>query len=78
MTTYFCCFRNIQLKSQIFAAATDSRYIRELNIPALGFSPINNTPVLLHDHNEYLNRDVFLRGIEIYCKLIPAIANVEY
>ncbi|KAF2904639.1 hypothetical protein ILUMI_01523, partial [Ignelater luminosus] len=58
-------------------AATDSRYIRELGIPAIGFSPINNTPVLLHDHNEYLNKDVFLRDIEIYCKLIPAIANVE-
>lgn len=36
---------------------------------------MNNTPVLLHDNNEFLNKDVFLRGIEIYMKLIPAIAN---
>ncbi|KAF2904641.1 hypothetical protein ILUMI_01525 [Ignelater luminosus] len=68
---------NIKLKPQIFTGGTDCRYVRGLGIPAIGFSPMNNTPVLLHDHNEYLNKDVFLRGIEIYCKLIPAVANVE-
>ncbi|KAF2904640.1 hypothetical protein ILUMI_01524 [Ignelater luminosus] len=68
---------NIKLKPQIFTGGTDSRYIRSLGIPAIGFSPMNNTPVLLHDHNEYLNKDVFLRGIEIYSALIPAVANVE-
>ncbi|KAF2893524.1 hypothetical protein ILUMI_12649 [Ignelater luminosus] len=68
---------NLQLHNQIFPGATDSRYIRELDIPALGFSPMNNTPVLLHDHDEYLNKDVFLRGVEIYRQLIPAVANVE-
>ena len=38
---------------------------------------MNNTPVLLHDHNEYLDESVFLRGVEIYEKLIPNLANVE-
>lgn len=28
------------------------------------------------DHDEYLNKDIFLRGIEIYMKIIPAVANV--
>lgn len=37
---------------------------------------MNNTPVLLHEHDEYLEEDVFLRGIDIYCKVIPALANV--
>ena len=32
-----------------------SRFLRELGIPAIGFSPMPNTPTLLHDHNEYLN-----------------------
>lgn len=36
-----------------------------------------NTPVLLHDHDEYLQADVYLRGIEIYKKIIPAIANLD-
>lgn len=63
-------------KVEIFPAATDSRYLREMGYPAIGFSPMNNTPVLLHDHNEFLNRDVFLRGIDIYIQIIESLANV--
>lgn len=37
----------------------------------------NNTPVLLHDHNEFVNEKVFLKGIEIYCGIIPALANTK-
>jgi len=37
---------------------------------------MNNTPVLLHDHNEFLNARVFLKGIEIYANLITSLANV--
>ncbi|XP_012257792.1 aminoacylase-1 [Athalia rosae] len=65
----------INLDVGIFPGATDSRYVRAVGIPALGFSPMNNTPILLHDHDEYLNKDVFLRGIKIYEELIPAVAN---
>lgn len=36
-----------------------------------------NTPVLLHDNDEFLNAQVFLNGIDIYEKLIPALANLE-
>lgn len=39
-------------KPEIFPASTDARYFRELGIPAFGFSPMANTPILLHDHNE--------------------------
>jgi len=38
---------------------------------------MNNTPILLHDHNEFLNADVFLRGIDIYRHLIENLANVS-
>ena len=48
----------------------------QVGLPALGFSPINKTPVLAHDHDEFLNEDVFLKGIDIYCQIIPAIGNV--
>ena len=44
--------------------------------PALGFSPMNNTPILLHDHNEFLNEDVFLQGIDIYCEILAALGDV--
>uniref|UniRef100_A0A8C2TP71 N-acyl-aliphatic-L-amino acid amidohydrolase n=1 Tax=Coturnix japonica TaxID=93934 RepID=A0A8C2TP71_COTJA len=71
-----CRDMKLPLKLEIFPAATDSRYIRAAGYPALGFSPMNRTPVLLHDHNEFLNEDVFLRGIDIYAHLLPALASV--
>lgn len=39
-------------KPEIFPASTDARYFRERGLPAIGFSPMANTPILLHDHNE--------------------------
>lgn len=72
-----CAKENIGLEKMIFPAATDSKYLRERGIPALGFSPMNNTPILLHDHNEFLNEKIFLRGIDIYCTIISALANVK-
>ncbi|XP_066970090.1 aminoacylase-1-like isoform X1 [Macrobrachium rosenbergii] len=72
-----CKQEGVQLDKEIFPAGTDSRFLRELNIPALGFSPMNKTPILLHDHNEYLNENIFLRGIEIYMTILPAVANLK-
>ena len=60
-----------------FQAATDSRYVRAAGIPALGFSPIKNHPILLHDHNERIHESCILDGREIYNKLIPQLAQVE-
>lgn len=70
-------FRGLKLKLQEFPGGTDSRYLRGLGIPALGFSPINKTPVLLHDNDEFIRVDTFLKGIEVYTTLIPAVANVQ-
>ncbi|KAI8908730.1 hypothetical protein DFJ77DRAFT_473113 [Powellomyces hirtus] len=69
--------RNIKLDLEIFPAATDSRYVREIGIPAFGISPMNQTPVLLHDHDEYLNEKVFLTGVDFYVDLLPALADVS-
>ncbi|XP_014087743.2 aminoacylase-1 [Bactrocera oleae] len=68
---------NLKIQPLVFPAGTDSYYIRGLGLPALGFSPINHTPVLLHDHDEFLQADVYLKGIEIYKYVISAVANVE-
>lgn len=66
----------LKISPQIFPAGTDSRYLREVGIPALGFSPMNHTPVLLHDHNEFLNEKIFLKGIDIFEDIIREIASV--
>lgn len=66
----------MKINTHIFPAATDARFIRALGIPAFGFSPMNNTPVRLHDHDEFLNTKVFLKGIDIYCNIISALANL--
>nr|KAF6419833.1 aminoacylase 1 [Molossus molossus] len=71
-----CKDMNLTLEPEIFPAATDSRYLRAVGVPALGFSPMNRTPVLLHDHDERLQEAVFLRGIDIYARLLPALASV--
>jgi len=67
--------QNLKLDTQIFPAATDSRYIRDKGIPAFGFSPMYNTPTLLHDHNEFLNEKVLLRGVQIFEHSIAALAD---
>lgn len=48
----------------------------QAGVPALGFSPMNHTPVLLHDHDERLHEAVFLRGVDIYTQLLSALASV--
>ncbi|BFF91990.1 aminoacylase-1-like [Drosophila madeirensis] len=55
--------------------ATDSRYIRHRGIPAIGFSPIKNTTLRIHDNDEFLSADVYLHGIEVYKKIIPNLSN---
>lgn len=58
-------------------AMSDSRFIRAVGIPAIAFSPMPYTTPLYHADDEYLNRDVFLRGIDVFQQLITAVANVE-
>jgi len=60
---------------EIFSAGTDSRFYRYLGLPAYGFSPLINTPILLHDHNEFVNRDVFVKGIKVYEDVLTSLAT---
>ncbi|XP_003381375.1 aminoacylase-1 [Trichinella spiralis] len=68
--------RKMKYKAEIFTGATDARFLRSKLIPAYGFSPMIKTPVLLHDNDERLNKDVYLEGIQIYEQLIEGLANV--
>jgi len=65
----------LKVRPQVLSANTDARYLREAGIAAFGFSPMPNTPVLLHDHNEFLNEQVFLRGIDIFVDIVQNVGN---
>lgn len=65
-----------RVEPAIFPAATDSRFVRKMGVPAFGFSPMRNIESLLHDHNEYLRRDTFLEGVAVYVDLIQELANL--
>ncbi|XP_076944791.1 uncharacterized protein LOC143615575 [Bidens hawaiensis] len=62
-------------KPEIFPASTDARYFRLKGVPAIGFSPMANTPILLHDHNEFLNKDEYLKGIEVYESILKDFSS---
>ncbi|KAF5450743.1 hypothetical protein F2P56_031070 [Juglans regia] len=64
-------------KPEILASTTDARYIRQLGIPVLGFSPMKNTPILLHEHNEFLEDTVYVKGIEVYESIIRSLSSFE-
>lgn len=80
---YWKSFKNaiddcgLKIKPLVFPAGTDIYYVRALGIPAIGFSPMPNTPVLLHDHNEFLHADVYLEGIRTYTKILENIGNSQ-
>lgn len=56
---------------EIFPASTDARYFRRQGLPAIGFSPMANTPILLHDHNEVHSSLVFF--YYFFCTLADLI-----
>ena len=68
---------NVELEPEIFPAGTDSRFLRESGIPAYGFSPMSNSPILLHEHNEYISIDVFKKGIDVYEQLLKRLGNAK-
>ncbi|GMH58168.1 hypothetical protein TrLO_g12543 [Triparma laevis f. longispina] len=67
----------IECRPEVFPAATDSRFLRKLGIRALGFSPMRNSEILLHEYNENVKVEVFEEGVEVYMKLIPHLATCE-
>uniref|UniRef100_A0A915DB75 N-acyl-aliphatic-L-amino acid amidohydrolase n=1 Tax=Ditylenchus dipsaci TaxID=166011 RepID=A0A915DB75_9BILA len=64
--------------TEISVSGIDARYMREVGIPAIGFSPIINHPLVSgwHTHDEFLNETTFLRGIQLYMKIIHRLADV--
>ncbi|XP_068633813.1 aminoacylase-1-like [Battus philenor] len=65
----------ITLAVRTFPGGTDSRYIRAVGARALGFTAVHLTQSSLHEHDENLPVEQFLRGIQIYEEILPAVAN---
>ncbi|CAH8574199.1 unnamed protein product [Schistosoma turkestanicum] len=81
-----CSKYGSKVQKRIFPGGTDARFLREYHllphvtnqkpIQAIGFSPIRNTPVLLHDHDEWLDKTEFIRGCRLYSDLVQAIGEL--
>jgi aminoacylase len=67
---------DVPTETEIFPAATDSRYVRRVGVPAFGFSPMRRTPSLLHDHNEFLNRRTYVEGVNVMTAVVRNLANL--
>lgn len=76
MLTPSLFYSGLKIRPCICPGATDIRFIRRVGIPAFGFMPINNTPLLLHAHDEYLEAETYLRGIKIYTKIIEDLSSM--
>lgn len=68
----------VQFIPEVFPAATDSRFLRLLGIRALGFSPMRNSEILLHENDEYLDENVFIEGISVYVGLIEDLSSQDH
>lgn len=79
---YWVAFRDTlkslgcKINPAVMPGGTDIRFVRATGVPALGFMPINNTPVLLHDHDEYLGAETYLKGIQIYQKILEKLSAI--
>jgi len=65
----------LDFEPDVFPAATDSRFLRTLGIRALGFSPMRNSQIMLHENDEYLLENVFVEGIGAYVGLIEELSS---
>jgi aminoacylase len=64
--------------ARIFTAATDSRFLRNVaRLPAYGFSPMANTPILLHDVDERLSIAELLRGVLVMGAVVKRLLEVD-
>ncbi|XP_049789271.1 aminoacylase-1-like [Schistocerca nitens] len=67
----------LKIRAVSCPGTTDARFLRNVGVPALGFSAINLTPPLLHGHNEFIRVSTLLQGIRIFQELLLELANVQ-
>ena len=73
-----CEPHGIDIKATVFPSAVDGRYIRNLlNKPVVGFSPLFNQPMMLHDHDERLNKWIFIKGLFIMTDVLEELTKLD-
>ncbi|KAI9598111.1 aminoacylase-1A-like protein [Syncephalis fuscata] len=71
-----CKKHNVVIDPEIFPAATDARFVRGTGLIAFGISPMRNTPILLHDHDEFVYESGYLEGVTFYQNLLKDLAEL--
>ncbi|KAI0219328.1 adenylate cyclase [Massospora cicadina] len=66
---------HLSLKLAVFPAATDSRHLRKLGIPAVGLTPISQHKTQAHAIDESIRLDAFYYGIKFYTTLLPKLLS---
>ncbi|CAM6099555.1 unnamed protein product [Calypogeia fissa] len=66
---------NATLIPVVPSGASDSSYLRVKGIPSFGFTPVQNLPVLMHAHNEFMNAWQFLKGITVFEQVLQLYGN---
>ncbi|KAL7669894.1 hypothetical protein ACOME3_004841 [Neoechinorhynchus agilis] len=61
--------------SAAFLGSTDSRYLRKIGICCIGFTPMANTPVKLHEADEFCFEAEFLNGIEVMKTMVTKVCE---
>lgn len=67
--------QGLAVAPEVFPAATDASYLRVLGIPAIGFSPLRDTPRLLHDHDEHIGVATYAEAVAVYTRLVADLAG---
>ena len=49
---------------------SDASYFRLLGYPVLGFTPINETPILINSNNEYIKKTQFIDNINLLTNIV--------
>lgn len=77
--------RSATLQAGISGGTNDDRYLRRYHrtcgckvepIKSISFSALRNTPILHHGNDEFVNKDVFLEGIQIEMDFIREATSV--
>ena len=66
----------VEAEPKVFPAATDSRFLRALGVRALGFSPMRNSEILLHEYDENVKVEVLEEGVGVNVNLIRHLSGV--
>jgi N-acyl-L-amino-acid amidohydrolase len=65
------------VRTFVCQGATDSRYLRFLDIPSYAFTPCSNIEFRMHDHNEYIPVRCLQSGLLYYSNILERLANLE-